>query len=186
MSDDKYSRPVQFFSSSTEKNCDAGSASPPRHGVADGWLIRLWRWILREINRGHFVGNLLRLRLREIRQHDDGESIIHVARNLGLEALPLAFMLDHVMAVLVADEPAIAIMAGVSARGSAAASGSAMRQAMPRVANCKFFKLGSLCGRCCDRRACVRNLRYALSIQKMDVHTFFRRCRHAQCRRICR
>src|ERR1700722_19397234 len=112
MSGDKYSRTVQFFSSSTEKNCDAGSASPPRHGVA-GWLIRLWRWILREINRGHFVGNSLRLRLREIRQHDDGESVIHVARNLGLEALPLAFMLDHVMALLVADEPAIAIMAGV-------------------------------------------------------------------------
>src|ERR1035438_7035236 len=102
MSDDKYSRPVQIFSSSAEKNCDTGSASGPGHGVANGWLIRLWRWILRQINRGDSVGNPLRPRLREICQHDDGEAVIHVARNLGLEALPLAFMLDHVMALLAA------------------------------------------------------------------------------------
>ena len=49
MSDDNYFRPVQFFSSSSGRNCDAGSASPPKalflhlgaHQAADsvgGWI----------------------------------------------------------------------------------------------------------------------------------------------------
>jgi hypothetical protein len=49
--------------------------------------------------------------LCQVGQDDDRELVIHVARDLGLEALPLACVLNQSVPVLDFDEPAVAVMA---------------------------------------------------------------------------
>src|SRR5690242_9163332 len=41
----------------------------------------------------------------QVCQHDDRQLVIHVARDVGREALPCALVLDHAMSVRVVNEP---------------------------------------------------------------------------------
>ena len=66
-----------------------------------------------EIEACDAVGNQVRFCLGKVGQYDDGELVIHVSGDLGLEALPLAFVLNQTVTVLYFDEPAVAVMAGI-------------------------------------------------------------------------
>lgn len=48
-----------------------------------------------------------------IGEHDDGELVIDVARDVRLETLPGAAMIENAMSVFVQDRPAEAIAAGI-------------------------------------------------------------------------
>ena len=67
-------------------------------GFCEAGLSRRGR-ALGQIDFGNMLRNLSRIRLGQIGQDHHGQLVIHVTRNLGLEALPCAFVIDEAMSV---------------------------------------------------------------------------------------
>src|SRR6185369_7770528 len=66
-----------------------------------------------QIDLGHVLRNLSRIRLGQVGQHHDRQLVIDITRNLGLEALPCALVIDEAMSVRAGYLPAESVMTGI-------------------------------------------------------------------------
>src|ERR1700758_4674449 len=96
-------------SSTVDCGREQAGASSSRF-LAFAWFGRCQLW---DIEPGHAMRDLIRLTVVKVRQNHHRQLVIHIAGDVAVEALPLAFVLDHAVSPLLVDKPSETVAAGI-------------------------------------------------------------------------